>query len=95
MAEEQASDSGGKLLTETAQTLIITVNSKEIGVPADFGSTPREFLDALAGWEQNREWDVYRVDGPSKLDESDLCTEPMVVSEGDEFVVVPRYVGGA
>lgn len=81
--------------TESQQTLIITVNSQKIAVPADFGSTSDEFLDALSGWEQSREWDVYRVDGPSKLDESDLCTEPMVVSEGDEFVVVPRYVGGA
>ena len=81
--------------TETEQTLIITVNSQKIAVPADFGSTRREFLDALAGWEGDREWDVYRVDGPSKLDESDRCTEPMVVSEGDEFVVVPRYVGVA
>lgn len=78
-----------------SESLLVTVNNAEIAVPNDFGSTPREFLDALSGWEQAREWDIYRVDGPAKLDEDDRCEEPMVVDEGDEFVIVPRYVGGA
>lgn len=82
-------------LNETARSLIVTVNGTEVGVPDDFGSTPREFLDALGGWEHELEWDVYRVGALAKLAEGDRCTEPMVVSEGDEFVVVPRYVGGA
>ena len=72
-------------------TLLVTVNNSEVAVPADFGSTPREFLTAL-GWSEQREYDVYRDSMGAKLDEDDRCDEPMVVSGGDEFVVVPRYV---
>lgn len=72
-------------------TLLITVNNTEVGVPNDFGSTPREFLTAL-GWSEAKEYDVYRDSMGAKLDEDDRCGEPMVVSEGDAFVVVPRYV---
>ena len=83
---------------EPTEDLAVSVNDNEVLVPNDFGSSAEEFVAAL-GWDDSvREYDVYRLDGTrdgARLAPEDKCDEPMVVSEGDRFAVVPRYVGGA
>lgn len=81
---------------ENRQSIIVEINEKEVGVPEDFGSSPDEMLESI-GWEVNgvKDWCVYRKDGEKcLLTPDDECSEPMVVSEGDEFVVVPDTVTG-
>jgi len=74
-------------------SLTVTVNNEEVTVPEDFGATPQEFAEA-AGYNADREWNVYRTgdlrDG-ARLTDDDRCSEPMVVSDGDEFAIIPRY----
>ncbi|WP_330633750.1 hypothetical protein [Halocatena halophila] len=77
------------------ETLIITINGQDIGVRADFGSSPEELLEAI-GWKVDgvKSWTVYRDESYVLTDEHE-CSEPMVVSDGDEFVVVPETtIGG-
>lgn len=76
--------------------LTVTVNKREEEIPEDFGSTPREFLEAV-GYGDQKEYDLFMVtdirDG-ANLTEEDKCSEPLVVSDGDEFVAIPKYVTG-
>jgi hypothetical protein len=81
---------------EKESTLTVTVNKQEQEIPDDFGSTPEEFLEAC-GYDGDDD-KVYRVTDLSKrelLTSDDVCKEPMVVSDGDEFVVIPSFVDGA
>lgn len=77
------------------ETLTVTVNKRDHEIPADFGSTPQEFAEAC-GYGEHREWRVYRQDNPKmQTGPEDRCEEPMVVSDGDRFVIIPRYINGA
>lgn len=79
---------------EDTEVLQITINGQDIGVRVDFGSSPSELLEAI-GWEVDgvKDWRVYRNDAYVLTPEQE-CSEPMIVSDGDEFVVVPQYVTG-
>lgn len=74
--------------------LQIEINGQDIGVRDDFGSSPEELLKAI-GWEVDgvQDWRIYRNDAYVLTPEHE-CSDPMVVSDGDEFVVVPQYVTG-
>lgn len=78
-----------------SDTIHVIVNEKHHNVPQDFGNTPEEFAEAC-GYTV-REWHVFRVghleDG-EKATSEDRCTEPMVVDDGDEFLLLPKYVMG-
>ena len=78
-----------------AETLTVTVNNLEREIPHDFGSSAQEFLRALN--YPPTEYDVYR-EGVREKDGALLatakCGEPMVVSSGDEFTVIPKFVEG-
>lgn len=78
------------------ETLTITVNNKEETLPADFGATPEEFVEAL-NYNPDKEWRVYRKgvwERGETLVGIDECEESMVVDDGDEFMVIPRYCTG-
>lgn len=74
-------------------TIEVIVNKQKRNIPNDFGDSPEEFVVAC-GYNEKREWKVYRVEEKQYItDEDDRCTAPMVVSEGDRFCVIPKYVG--
>lgn len=76
-------------------TIKVVVNDKHYTVPDDFGCTPDEFAEEC-GYTV-KDWGVFRVghlDDGATVTEDDRCTEPMVVDDGDEFLIVPRYVTG-
>jgi len=70
-------------------TLTVTVNGQEMNVPNTI-ETLQGFCEAT-GYE-NREYDVYRIDGGKEVE---LTGEMFVFDSGDEFVIVPKYVGDA
>ena len=77
------------------ETLTVTVNNLDREVPHDFGSSAREFLEALN--YPPEKYDVYRESVREKdgaLLATAKCDEPMVVSSGDDFTVIPKYVEG-
>ena len=78
-----------------SDTISVTVSGQDREIPRDFGSSAGEFARACG--YTGREYDVYRVghlDAGADVKPEDKCGEPMVVDDGDEFVVVPRYVTG-
>lgn len=82
-------------MSADGNTLTVTVNKQDHEIPADFGSTPQEFAVACE-YGTRREWLVYRQpDEQRVLGPGDKCDEPMVVDDGDQFVIIPKYVGGA
>lgn len=79
-----------------SEMLTVTVSEREETIPADFGCTPQEFAEAC-GYNSKKDWRVFRADIPytgDKIPPEHECDEPMVVDDGDEFVVIPEYVGG-
>lgn len=74
--------------------VIIQINGQDVIVPKDFGSSADELLEEI-GWESEgaKEWQIYRDDG-GRITSEDKCGEPMVISEGDEFVIIPKTVTG-
>ena len=78
-----------------SESITVIVNNMEQDVPCDFGSTANEFLEAVN--YPPDEYDVYRNGVREKngaLLATAKCSEPMVVSEGDKFTVIPKYVTG-
>ena len=77
-----------------SEALTVTVNKREYEIPADFGSDPQAFAEAC-GYNDSEEWRVYRQDDPKmRTGPEDRCSEPMVVSDGDRFVIIPAYITG-
>jgi len=77
------------------ETLTVIVNNMEREVPHDFGSSATEFLDSLN--YPSEEYSVYREGVREKngaLLATAKCDEPMVVSDGDKFTVIPDYAEG-
>ena len=75
-------------MPETDATLAVTVNGKEEQVPNTV-ETLSELLESVG--YHDREYTVYRLDGG---DEVHITGEMFVFDEGDEFVIVPKYVTG-
>jgi len=72
--------------------LTVQESGTEATIPADFGCTPQEFAEAC-GYNPDKEWRVFR-DKPykgSKIPPEHECDEPMVVDDGDEFIIIPKY----
>jgi len=78
-----------------SSTITVVLNGEETELSDDFGATPEEFLEDV--WGNSLPHKLYRVDDlPAGADvtEEHRCSEPLVVSEGDEFLAVPKYVTG-
>jgi len=79
-----------------SDTITVTVNNTEETIPEDFGSTPTEFAEVCL-YQPGSEYNVYRVDDVPEgahLGESERCSEPLVVDDGDEFAIIPKYTTG-
>jgi len=68
-------------------TLKVTVNGLERAVSRDL-STRRGFMEEVGF--SDREWDLFRID---RGEEVQITGEMFVFDSGDEFVIVPSYVG--
>jgi len=81
----------------SSEEITVVVNEKEETIPADFGSTPEE-LAMACHFDPDSKHYVYRtdsVDDGATLTEQHRCSEPLVVDDGDEFVIVPKHMIGA
>lgn len=72
-----------------SDTLTVTVNGQAMDVP--------NTVETLQGFREatgyaGREYNVYRIDNGKEVE---LTGEMFVFDSGDEFVIVPKYVGDA
>jgi len=75
-----------------SDTLTITVNKQEVLLKDTFGSSADDLLAGI-GVDPSQH-NLYRVgDLPPGADvsEEDRCGEPLVVDDGDGFVMIPKY----
>lgn len=73
-----------------SRLLRIVVNGEDRFVADDFGSSPEQLLRAIE--IDPKGVYLYREDDPVIVPERDECTTPMIVEEGDQFIVVEQGI---
>ena len=73
--------------------LTVHVNGLSEVISDDFGSTAEEFIGEMWDTVDPSRFELYRVPEEGRaIAREQLCGEPLVVDDGDEFIIIPKYV---
>lgn len=74
-------------------TKTVTVNKRDVDLEQSEYS--EKGLAEAFGYNPDKEWKIYRTTGlrdGANLEHEDRVSEPVEVSDGDSFTVIPEYV---
>ena len=72
--------------------ITVYVNGLAEAITDDFGSSAEEFIDKMWDTVDPSRFELYRVSEKGRtIAREQLCGEPLVVDDGDEFIIIPKY----